>query len=129
VKSQPCEVGTCRKSAFIRDTRISKVVCADHRVWECAGCGGEHQHGDLNRYSDDFEHWLSCPRTGAILAMGFWGPVPSLPPGTGWDGRCGRCMGLGRCECVTAELGGHERCLRCDGDERCFRCQGSGLRT
>jgi hypothetical protein len=126
--SLACQFDVCGRSAFIMDTRMGKVVCLAHRYWQCDGCGAEHNHDELNRYSDDFEHWLSCPGTGKILMMGFWGPVASLPSGTTWGDRCCECMGLGRCQCIGAELGKHEKCLRCDGSERCTYCQGTGLR-
>src|SRR5262245_58970847 len=124
-----CEMDNCKRSAFIQDHRLGKVVCLEHRYWPCEGCGAEHNQQDLNRYSDDFEHWLSCPRTGDILQMGFWNAVASLPPGTTMSDTCSSCMGLGRCQCVQAELGKHEQCLRCEGRERCAYCGGTGLRS
>ena len=127
--SDRCQFEDCHRSAFILDTRLGKAVCLDHRYWLCQGCGTEHNHADLNQVSDDDGYSLSCPRTSTILLAEVWGPVASWPEGTPLSDLCGQCWGKGRCQCLGAEIGGHERCLRCQGDRRCTFCGGTGLRA
>jgi hypothetical protein len=123
-----CQIDTCGQSAFILDTRLGKVVCLEHRYWPCEGCGGEHNHRELNRYSDDGLYSLSCPISHKIVLAESWRPVASLPSGTPVGDTCVECLGSGRCQCVGAELGSHEQCLRCDGSKRCTYCRGTGLK-
>lgn len=122
-----CGAGDCLEAAFILDTRLGKVVCLEHRNWPCGGCGGGHNHRELQRYSDDDGYSLACPRTGKIVLLEFWGPVASWPEGTPLSALCGECWGKGRCQCIRAEIGEHEKCLLCEGDRRCSHCRGSGL--